>query len=291
MKLDINRLVYSKYLLRRAKSLHEEGNELASGMAVLAAHDSVEMLMLAVIDFIGAATKKDRFYFMDFWQIVRDTKGVDPPYKIRMARLNVARNSFKHSGNLPNLREVSDMMANVNAFCEEVTQKFLDRNLEDISLADLIINREARQNVKEAEKAIAADDNEAALLAIGIAFDKLHEEARQRKGSTLIQQSHWDRLDSVHVGERYDRELAAVLNLDKLRKPVQQVIDTINMILLGMEPAKFRRFSEITPIRHYMVSGELYHRWRRPPEKVPREDLDFCYEFVVDFGLRLIASS
>jgi hypothetical protein len=292
MTVDVRRLTFSKYLLGRAKSLHQEGKDLASAMAVLAAHDSSEMLMKVVLDSIGAApAKTDKVYFMDFWQLVKDKRNDDPPYKTRMTRLNSARVAFKHKGILPNPREVSEMMTDVSAFCEEVTQKYLQLNYRDVSLADLIPNFEARDKVKEAEKAAEAGDNETALLAIGIAFDKLFKEAGEKHGLGLIKQSDWDRLDHVHAGERYDRELASAVSLDKVRKPLQQLIDTVNFILLGIEPARFRRFSEITPIRLWVKSGKLYHRLRRPPDRVPKKDLDFCIEFVIDFGLRLITMS
>ncbi len=41
----IKRLIYSKYLLKRAKALQQTGNELSSAEAVLTAHDGAEMLL------------------------------------------------------------------------------------------------------------------------------------------------------------------------------------------------------------------------------------------------------
>jgi len=282
------RLIYSKYFLERAKSLLRQGNELASAEAVLVAHDSAEMLMSVVADRLGVNLTRN---FMAFWDIVKKETQAEPPSKNTMDRLNKLRVGFKHAGNLPHPSVVTDVMPGVIAFCEELAHRYLGLNYKDVSLADLILNAEACDKVKEAERARAAGDVAAALLALGIAFDKLHDEARKTHHSGLIEQGYWDRLGHVRGADRYARQLAGALKLDELMKPVQQLIDTMNMVLLGIEPAKFRRFSEITPVRMYMQSGKLYHRLQRPPDKVPREDLDFCYEFVIDFGLRLVASS
>ena len=283
----VKRLIYSKYLLNRARLLQQERNDLASAEAVLAAHDSVEMVMRVVTDFLRTNPAPD---FMKFWKVIKEKSGTEPPHKNAMDRLNNLRVGFKHMGNLPNPSVVTDLMPSVAAFCADVTAQYLGHDYETVTLTDLIQNAAAREKVKEAEKAKAEGNIPDSLLGLGVAFDKLRDEARKKHSWGLIQQSYWDRLDRVHVGGRYNRELAAALNLDKLGKPVQQVIDTVNMLILGIDPVRFRRFSASTPGRSYAASGVMQSMWLRDPKALGVEDFDFCHQFVVDFALRLVSS-
>jgi len=189
----VKRLSYSKYLLRRAASLHREGNELATAEAVLVAHDAAEMLMRVVADFVGAKPPEK---FMQFWQHVVDATGTAPPHKAAMDRLNNLRVGFKHLGNLPNPRVVGDLLPIVTAFCHEIASLYLKIDFEMVSLADLIANDEARKNVKDAELAFANGDKQTAFFALGLAYDKLHEDASKRLG-VAVEQGYWDRWDRV----------------------------------------------------------------------------------------------
>ncbi len=209
--------------------------------------------------------------FMDFWRIVKEKTQTEPPHKGAMDRLNGLRVNFKHKGNLPNPSVVADLMPSVAAFCAESAEQYLEVKFESASLADLIQNAQAREKVKEAERVNAEGKIPDALLALGIAFDKLHDEARKKYALGLIQQSYWQRLD------RHDRVM----------RPLQQAIDTVNMMTLGIEPARFRRFSASTPARSYSVSGNMQVTWRAHTARLGTEDFDFCHQFVIDFALRL----
>jgi hypothetical protein len=267
----LKRLTYSKYLIRRAKFLQEAGNELSSAEAVLAAHDAAEMLMRVVIDHLGI-NPSDKF--MDFWKLVKDKTGSDPPHKGAMDRLNNLRVGFKHKGNLPNSGVVADLMPSVAAFCAESAEQFLKVDYESVSLIDLIPNAEARDKVKEAEKAKAEGKIPDALLALGIAFDKLHDEVRKRESLGLIPQPYgrhdWD--------PHRDRAF-------------RQVIETVNMLILGIHPPKLHRFSVSTPTRTYATSGAMQVMWTHDAGKLGTDDYNFCHQFVIDFALRVVSSS
>lgn len=144
---------------------------------------------------------------------------------------------------------------------------------ESISLIDLIPIAEARDKVKDAEKAKAEGNIPDALLALGIAFDKLRDEARKRDSLGLIPQFYgkhdWDQ------------------GLDRV---VRQVIDTVNMLILGIHPPKLHRFSVSTPTRNYATSGAMEVLWTHDPNRLGTDDYDFCHQFVIDFALRLASS-
>ncbi len=263
----VKRLTYSKYLFRRAKSFQQIGNELSSAEAVLAAHDAAEMLMQVICDHLGINSSDN---FMKFWEIVRAKTDSEPPHKSAMDRLNNLRVGFKHKGNLPNSSVVADLIPSVAAFCAESTEQYLKVDYESVSLIDLIPYAAVRDKVKEAEKARADGNIPNALFALGIAFDNLRGEAHKRDSLGLIPQFY----GTHDWGQGLDR-------------PLRQIIDTVNMLILGIHPPKLHRFSVSTPTRTYATSGAMQAIWTHDPTKLGTDDYDFCHQFVIDFALRL----
>jgi hypothetical protein len=277
----LKRLTYSKYLLRRAKELRGHGDELSSAEAVLAAHDSAEMLMRVITDFLGTKSEQE---FMKFWQSVQDKTGTVPPHKGQMERFNKVRTEFKHRGILPNVGVVSDLLPIVESFCKEVAQLFLNLDYDEISLADLIRNNEVREKLKEAESAKARNDVQAALTSLGLAFDALIAGATAKHRPSLLEY-HWSK---PHVTNHEAQQILASLKLDKISEGVDKVTDTVNMLLLGLDPLKFRQFTQVTPIRQHSWSGEVTIIWTRDPT-CKTEDYEEAYQFVLDSGLRVSA--
>ena len=224
----LKRATYSKYLLRRAKELHGQGHELNSAEAVLAAHDSAEMLMRVVADFLGAKPESE---FMKFWQSVQDKTSTTPPHKGQMERFNKVRAEFKHRGIMPNVGVVSDLLPIVESFCKEIAQLFLSLDYDEISLADLIRNKEAREKLKDAEAARARNDLQTALTSLGLAFDALIADATARRKPSLLEYE-WSK---PRASDHTVQQIIASLRLDKLSNGVEKVTDTVNMLLLGLD--------------------------------------------------------
>src|SRR5579859_5247772 len=116
------RVIYSKYLMKRAMAVQAEENELALAESILVVHDSVEMLMRVVGDKLRIQLSND---FMGFWHAVKVAKGKQPPRKAAIDRLNHERVGFKHKGLPPNPATVSDLLRNALAFCEEISREYL----------------------------------------------------------------------------------------------------------------------------------------------------------------------
>jgi hypothetical protein len=268
----LKRVIYSKYLFQRAQNLEAEGHELALAGAVLAAHDAVEMLMRVVTDKLNVQWTHD---FMKFWRIVEAKTQKMPPRLASIGQLNDDRIGFKHKGIPPNPTTVSDRLRNALAFCEELATEYLDLDYQTVSLADLIPKITAREAVKEAEVAIAAGILGTAFEKLGIAFDDLLREIRQKHGAALV--------GSIEiVGRAFVRDAAS----ESLKSKLQKIAETVDALILGIDPAKLRRFDELTPIRQHMASGAVTIVWRRDPENLTIHDFEFCHSFVIDFGLR-----
>jgi len=284
----MKRLIYSKYLLNRARLLQQEGNELACAEAILTAHDSVEMLIRVIAEFVNA---KQSERFMEQLRLIEKETGKEPPCMAAMDRLNHLRVSFKHKGNLPHPANVAELMPSVTDFCPAVTSQYLGLDYETVSLAELIQNAGARAKVKEAEAAKTADKIRDAICALRMAFDILHDEAREKCKSILIRGVDAPGFEFLPRVGKAISSLAKIFKLEALTLAVHQLVETVNGMLLGIEPAKFRRFSEITPFPSYRgFQRNVEYLWRPKRPELRPEDFDFCHEFVIDFALRLVSS-
>jgi len=262
----LRRLTYSKYLLRRANSLQRDDNELATAEAVLVAHDAAEMLMRVVVDAVGA---KPPDKFMQFWQNIADKTGKLPPHKAEIDRLNNLRVGFKHLGNLPNPTTVGDLLPVVTAFCSGIAGLYLNLDFGAVSMADLIANEEARQKVKEAQTAFAEGDLENALLSLGMAYDKLYQQADEKFGFLSVNAPRNDFLQNFTQG-------------------LILLARRVNLLSVGVNPIRAQKFGQLTPSRVYSpFTGSMEVQWWRKPTA---EDYEYCRDFVIDFGLRLIQS-
>lgn len=175
-------------------------------------------------------------------------------------------------------------MPGAKAFFVETTRLLLDVDYETVSLADLIPNAEARKNIKDAEKSVANDDLPCAMLSLGLAFDEIYRDARHQSRHALVQRPWRTRGFS---GEA--REWRRTLGVERLQEQLDDVTDTLNMVLLSIDPAKVRYFTAFTPIRQRTAAGTLDHRWQRDPKNLQPQDYNFCLEFVINLGLRVTA--
>ncbi len=270
----LKRIMYSKYLLQRAQALNAEGHELALGASILAAHDAVEMVMKAVTDTVNVQWAHD---FKKFWPLVEQKTGTLPPRLGAMDQLNDDRNGFKHKGILPNPANVSERLRNSLAFCEEMSQQYLNVDYQSVSLADLIQNITARTKIKEADSAKESGNLSTAVTNLGLAFDELLSEARKKHKEALVGQI-------PILGRDFVQSVAS----ESLKSKLHKVAETVDSLILGIDLAKHRRFSEITPIRQHSVSGQVFVTWTRDSNSLTVEDFHFCRTFVIDFGLQLL---
>lgn len=270
----IKRVIYSKYLMKRATALQAKNNELSSAEALLAAHDSVEMLTQVVADHVEVTLPRE---FKQFWKVIKAKTNREPPREAAMDKLNHARVGFKHKGILPNPSIVSDALRNAVAFCEEISRDYLGLDFESVSLADVILVAEARDKIKEAERHSADGNFGQGIASLGIALDALMKDARERSGNALVG------LIDV-TGRAFVLDPAAM----SLRFKLQKIAETVDMLILGIDVAPLRRFNQIAPIRQHAADGEVTIIWTRDETLLTAEDFDFCHAFIINFGLSAV---
>ena len=95
----------------------------------------------------------------------------------------------------------------------------------------------------------------ATLFSLGLAFDNLYAEARKRARDGLVQKARWRDFGAL----REIRDLRSALKIESITKQLDALTDTVNIMLLGVDPTKFRRFSMITPMRYKTIDGKLHY--------------------------------
>jgi Rad3-related DNA helicase len=270
---EMNRVIYSKYLLGRAKALAAEGHEMALAGAVLGTHDASEMLMRVVSDVLNVKWNQ----FGEFWSNI-ESKGLPRPSRFGpMDQLNSERTAFKHKGILPNPAKVPSRLLEASAFCEEIAKDYLGLDYQSVTLADLIQNSGARTKLKDAEAAAARGDFAAAVTDCGNAFDILFAEARQKHKAALVGDIPIDNRDFVKSPAT-----------ESMKSKIQKIGQTVDALILGIDPSRLRKFSETTPIRQRTGYGDVTVIWTRDDSKITKSDFDFCHSFVIASALQLL---
>jgi hypothetical protein len=238
MHLDIHkRVVNAKYILERSAGMQAETNEMSPSVSLLLMHDAVEFLMLAVLDHLQIAPKKNR-EFMDFWPLIRDAGRSDPPDRIPMDSLNKLRIGLKHYGNLPNPQAVRDLLPRVRGFFENVLEAYCGVNYSDVSLIDLVADPEVRSSLHEAQAKFSSD-KPGALASLRIALHKIEHPAGKRL--PLLHPPKEPNLPSeiARTGlKRYLDELHSFLNESAARA---------NAAMLGTDPVRYAKLLRNTP--------------------------------------------
>jgi hypothetical protein len=216
--------------------------------------------------------------FAEFWSNIA-AKGLPrPPRFGPMDQLNSERTAFKHKGIPPNPAKVPKRLVEVSSFCEEIAKDYIGLDYPSVSLADLIQNTSARAKLKDAEAAAARGNFGTAVTDCGNAFDILFAEAREKHKGALVGHIPID-----------DRDFVKSPATESMKEKIQKVAQTVDALILGIDPSRLRKFSETTPIRQRTGYGDVTVIWTRDDSKITKTDFDFCHGFVVDSALHLLA--
>lgn len=271
------RVLYAKYLLSRSRNAQAEPNELGVAVSLLLMHDAVEMLMLAVTDHLQLG---QNWSFMEFWSKVKDSGRSEPPHRIPMGQLNTLRVGLKHKGLLPRPETVRDLLPRIESFCEDLTRNYLDGLVfADVSLADLITAEDTRNLVLEARQAYTAGNREEAFVALRRAFDGLYRSVSQEV--PLIKEPPTIRIPTSQI------PIALRDGLKTYQAAVAQSAHTLNILMMGIDPVKYRFFVRHTPHVSYSVSGIYQAVLTRTYKDAPDAVFETCFDFVIEASLRI----
>lgn len=282
---EMRRVIYSRYLLERAKTLQARHTDLSSAEAILAAHDAAEMLMRVVYDNLKITPPSD---FMGFWKLVKAATQKEPPFRHKMDSLNEQRNEFKHGGNLPHQNTVEGLLVSVSEFCEDISRDYLHIDFNAATLTALIQTGAAKADLDKASQQHAAGDLKEAIASLRTAFLELYTAALKRFAEDLQGPISWS-VPSISTGhldiDQAVRKIIQSVDIPLIVQRLNNTTEAVNMFVLGVDPVMYRKFIRLTPSVLRFGTGQTVIDWQ--PRQIPTaEDYEFCRSFVTNFALQ-----
>jgi hypothetical protein len=277
--MAIDQIVLSKYLFQQGQNELSKNTPVSCGLAVSLFQDSVELLARTIAGKCGAKVRKST-PFLELWELMQDAAGNTYkkalPLKYKMSKLNEVRDSFKHSGNLPDVSRSHGFCDDAEEFLREATRRFFDKDFDTISLADLIEDSQVRQVIKEAETSMRRGDFEECLKecakADRIASGTIVRIAPELPGSFRHFSSLFDRPKSSFAG-------SWVHMLDSYLRGLRHFSVAVALKLNLPDHIKFH---SMIPDAVRSADGSWQFNIKRPATK---SDADFCLKYVTRYAL------
>lgn len=289
----IQRLSFVKYLHQSACE-QSRSAELLAAASLLMFHDAVEMFLQISAEYLDAGSNQPGF--MDYWHILSPKLGGKSlPQKESMRRLNKARVSLKHNGNLPSRLDTEAFRAAATNFFAEACPMIFGIPFEDLSLIEYVSNDDVREHLKRAEACSAGGDHSAATGEVAVAYEKLIAGYFEEK-TTEYFQNPFSFGPSVNLlsGSRLrirDPELGGLKQYaDSVQATLRRMQETIRILALGIDYKKYMRFkSNLPTVTQTMDNRYHVNRIIRSSDWKPtdRQYVDFCILFVVECAIRL----
>jgi hypothetical protein len=146
----LKQLLLSKRLFLEASRFAERNDSVSCGLAISLLQDAAEMAVWALVKENGIPVK-DQASFTGNLEALQK-KGVSIPESPRLIELNKARVNFKHFGNLPAPAEAQKFRTYVEDFLRSTAQTHLGKDLDTLSLVDLVPYPEVQEQLKTAEE-------------------------------------------------------------------------------------------------------------------------------------------
>jgi hypothetical protein len=275
---DIHRrIVNAKYIFERATSIQAENAEMSLSIALLLAHDAIELLMLAMLDHVGAKPNTRR-NFMEFWADMKQATGQQPPDLIPMEALNKLRVGLKHNGNLPHAQTVKDLIPRCKGFFENVLNAYCQLRYDDVSLIDMLPDAEVISLLKKAEEAFIAGERFEAMLNLKFAFHRI-----ERPDGKILPFLEAPKKPSVP----YElRQTDLDQYLVQLHSFLNECAKSTNAILLKIDRLQYDAYLRVGPYIQWTMDGRPHVHCSDTFESLSREDFDKWTAFVIDYAFK-----
>lgn len=165
-------LVLVKTFALEAERQLQRDDDFGNGLAVSLAQDAVELLLRIVVR-ERHLTIEPRAGLEKLVAAVDKAAASSQekvPHAARLEDLNKARVSFKHSGHCPTRGDATKLVRYGFEFLEESFPRFFAMEYRSVSLANQVKNPNVRDALLEAERRVAAEDWQAAVVEAAKAF-------------------------------------------------------------------------------------------------------------------------
>ncbi|MGI4756596.1 MAG: hypothetical protein ACRYGF_07075 [Janthinobacterium lividum] len=273
----LQRVVNAKYILERAFLIQDEESEAGSSIALLLAHDAVEMLMLAALDHVGAKPSSKR-NFMDFWADMKRATDREPGDRIPLESLNKLRVGLKHNGNQPHQQTVKALLPRCKGFFENVLSGYCNLQYASISLLDLIGDLEVAALIKKAEESFSSGQKDHAMMHLKFAYYRILDPVDRYLPLITVPKKPPTSRALQQLGlDKYFADLSSFLS---------QSVSTTNANILKVDHANYMEYNVIGPGIIWSWAGIAQVQFMQSFAHFTAEDFSRWKVFLVDFALK-----
>jgi hypothetical protein len=277
-------LIKGLYNLGRVQS---EDQGPLSVAAILTFHDALELWLRLASEHLDVVINSQDL--MQYWDTLGNKLGSPLPGKERMRRLNKARVNLKHYGIMPSTQDVHELRDATASFLQEATSQVFQLSFTDLSLIDLVADKQIASLLMEASEGLKACRLKDAMDALAKGFYCL----RTYLGDDIVRVPG---RPPIHVYRRSpprfrraDREGSLPDYAEHVERSIDELRSRVSMLELGVDMSRFRRFSPFVPEVMQTGDGKL-HVMRgpsRPALEANEDEARQCFDFLLDTAVRL----
>jgi hypothetical protein len=178
------RLQRLRFLLEEALARAQEQTEAGRHTSLVLLDGACEYAMGLALGSLGEPS--ERLSFPERLKRLRaHLAGWQPSGWTGVAQLHAARNHAQHRGTLSDSAETPGWAADVERFVSSLVAETFGVELNDVLVADSVVNEPVRAQLVEAERAIAGGDAAAGFSAAAEAFDEARTAWRGQRGEAI----------------------------------------------------------------------------------------------------------
>lgn len=277
----IDRLICSKYLFHRGVNILNQRGPFSSGSAVLHFQDAVEMVLRVIAEYLNCSLKENAA----FNQIIETIDNIGHnkvSHRIALNQINKARINFKHFGLELKYEDAYKFSCDLEGFFPAALNSFLDIDFYSISLTNLIGHIRTENFLKDAERLISEDKYRESISASAVAFE--------------IFRSHYKMEPDGYRWNSFLRFKTDDQELERWAEKIGQIIEDqqsqLDLIILGINLADYRRFKRYTPNVYFTATGKFHINYIGFGKTIEptKEKALFCNRFVIDAILTMKAN-
>lgn len=292
----LNRLVFIKKMYEKGVVESKNYSPLSS-LSILTFHTAIELFFYLATEHLDTSPSTS-ISFLDYFEEINKNLSSDKTLsgKASIKRLHKARGNLKHSGITISNQDVEELRFAVTNFLKENTPLIFNLKFSDISMIELVDDKEIRDKLNEVENRLIDDDFYNSLVELSILFKKIVEKpfrdikdyARKSENNYLGESLSLLGPNFYFVDENDFRGSKRLSDFFRQTKEnIESLQGIIRVLSLGINYDNYSRFKLLTP-RVYRVPGEKEFKAPDLSEDkinnldLNKEDVQFCLDFVVE---------
>lgn len=270
-------LAYSKEFFFSGERELDQNTSIAYMQAVLKFHDAVEYCVRAIVEEYSVSHDRNA----DLLPLMKSVNKAIPQKKLplvsQMDFLNTTRGKIKHHASVPSYEDAQRCRLHARDFLEKVTKDYLGVSFLSVSRLLLIEDKAVREFLEKAEE----EKREGQYLEALIQAKKAFYVARPSERTFVSKDSFFDSF-FLTSGFREIRELRQPI--EKIVNKVNDIEESVALLMMGVDVLKLRRFEEITPHFSFYINRDCSIIWN--DSIVPTgEIVDEAINYIVDMTL------